>query len=73
MCNSNVHQGAALIEVIATISHNLSTIVDDLDILRATRVLGGRQVQILEEAREKSIRARDVLYMALDELPKVDR
>ncbi|HEY5985045.1 MAG TPA: hypothetical protein VIV12_01495 [Streptosporangiaceae bacterium] len=72
MCNSNVRQDQPLIEMLAAIIHNASTMADDLAMIELTRRIGTRLEQQLTEAREHAAKAYDVLGMALSELPKVN-
>lgn len=71
MCNSSVHQDQPLIEVLAAIMHNASTVADDLAMIELTRSLLPRVDQRITDAREHAARVYDMLGMALSELPKV--
>ena len=71
ICESTIRHGQDNYTVIEQVMHNASTALDELEVVRAIRVLPERVASSLLAAMDNFLAARNALIDALDALPKI--
>ena len=72
MCEATVRHDQSDHTVVEQVMHNLSTAIDELEVILATRKLSGPVIDGLQAARDNLEGPRSELLEALSRLPRRD-